>query len=320
MSHAILQQMLSAIQPDIGDRGLQKDPKRNLVTETRGDFERACADLASHEAPHVAIVTGFYIAAATPPAAETDGPPGAVFLARSIAELGGRVSLLCDDWCMAAIHAGLSAHGISTGAVSVLALPAPAKCIGWKDNDCWRWLLDRFEMPTHLVAIEHVGPCYDSDECFSARGRDLSEFTSPAHLLFEDSTRRPPLRTIGIGDGGNEIGMGKIPRHVIEANIPLGRTIACRTPTDWLIVAGTSNWGAYALAAGFRFLKDAPLAGEMFDRDHEYRVIESMVRTGPLVDGMTGTRSVTVDGIDFETYIKPLEEMGRLDSRLGKVS
>jgi D-glutamate cyclase len=312
MSTIILQKMLGAVQVDIGGRGLQKDRGKNLVTETRVDFEKACADLANHPAPHVAIVTGFYILSATPPAAETDGPPGAVFLARAITELGGRVTVLCDEWCTAGIDAGLAAHGISKGSVSILTLPGPAECIGWKHDDYWRWLEDRTEVPTHLVAIEHVGPCHDSDKCFSARGRDLSEYTSPVHLLFEDSTRRPLMRTIGIGDGGNEIGMGKISRDVIEANIPLGRTIACRTPTDWLIVAGISNWGAYALAAGFRLLKGAPLSAEMFDRDQEYRVIESMVRAGPLVDGMTGTTSVTVDGIDFDRYAECLTELGRL--------
>jgi hypothetical protein len=135
-------------------------------------------------------------------------------------------------------------------------------------------------------------------------------------MLFENNRRGPPLlRTIGIGDGGNEIGMGKIPRDVIEANVPLGRKIACRTPTDWLIVAGTSNWGAYALAAGFRLLKGAPLPAEMFDRDNEYRVIESMVQAGPLVDGMTGIRSVTVDGLSFERYIQQLTEIGQLTAK-----
>ncbi len=39
------------------------------------------------------------------------------------------------------------------------------------------------------------------------RGIDITESTSPAHWLFEDDGRPT---TIGIGDGGNEIGMGKI--------------------------------------------------------------------------------------------------------------
>src|SRR5262245_50720249 len=110
MTAAVLQKMLAAAQVDIGGRGLQKDPTKNLVTQTQGDFEKACADLANHPGPHVAIVTGFFILSATPPAAETDGPPGSVFLARAIAELGGRVTVLCDGRCTTAIEAGLAAH------------------------------------------------------------------------------------------------------------------------------------------------------------------------------------------------------------------
>ena len=39
MTSASLQQMLAAVQLDIGSRGLQKVPKRNLITETRGDVQ-----------------------------------------------------------------------------------------------------------------------------------------------------------------------------------------------------------------------------------------------------------------------------------------
>ena len=44
-----------------------------------------------------------------------------------------------------------------------------------------------------------------------------------------------------LGDGGNEIGMGKIPHETIVKNIPNGDLIHCRVPTDHLIVAGVSN-------------------------------------------------------------------------------
>ena len=67
--------------------------------------------------------------------------------------------------------------------------------------------------------------------------------------LLDHASRRRTV-TIGIGDGGNEIGMGKIPHETIVKNIPNGDLIHCRVPTDHLIVAGVSNWGAYALAAG----------------------------------------------------------------------
>src|SRR5687768_15661338 len=125
---------------------------------------------------------------------------------------------------------------------------------------------------THLIALERAGPSHSSeslsrhkgttsacpeeyeklatpehwDRCHTMKGRDISAHMQPAHLLFEN----PPCRTIGIGDGGNEIGMGKIAWNVINKNIPGGGLVACRIATDYLIVCGVSNWGAYGLAAG----------------------------------------------------------------------
>ena len=52
-----------------------------------------------------------------------------------------------------------------------------------------------------------------------------------------------------IGDGGNEIGMGKIHSRVIASSITNAAEIACVVPTDHLLVCSVSNWGGYALAA-----------------------------------------------------------------------
>ena len=117
--------------------------------------------------------------------------------------------------------------------------------------------------------------------------------------------------TIGIGDGGNEIGMGKIPHATIVKNIPNGDLIHCRVPSDHLIVAGVSNWGAYALAAGVALLRGATLPAEMFDPDRERRILEKMVWS-KLVDGVTGRQTATVDGLSFDDYIKPLVEIGKI--------
>ena len=130
--------------------------------------------------------------------------------------------------------------------------------------------------------------------------------TSPLHLLFEDAARLPRLTTIGIGDGGNEIGMGKIPWDVIRRNVPNGGLIACRVPTDHLIVCGVSNWGAYALAAGVALLRGAKLDPALFDVERERELLRIMVEKGPLVDGVTGRPTVSVDGLPFDEYVKPL--------------
>jgi hypothetical protein len=44
----------------------------------------------------------------------------------------------------------------------------------------------------------------------------------------------------------------------------------------------------------------------LFDPDREREILEVMVREGPLVDGVTGKQTATVDGLTWEEYVKPL--------------
>jgi hypothetical protein len=136
---------------------------------------------------------------------------------------------------------------------------------------------------------------------------------SPAHYLFEMSSRQnPKVVTIGVGDGGNEIGMGKIRWETIRRNIAGGALIACRVPVDHLIVCGISNWGAYALGAGIRLLLGHAPAEGLFDPNRERDLLRIMVEEGPLVDGVLGVPSITVDGLSFERYVEPLERLREL--------
>jgi len=100
--------------------------------------------------------------------------------------------------------------------------------------------------------------------------------------------------------------MGKVPHETIVKNIPNGDLIHCRVATDFLIVAGVSNWGAYALAAGVYVLRGVTPPPDLFDPDRERAILEVMVRDGPLVDGVTGKQTATVDGLTWEEYAQPL--------------
>jgi hypothetical protein len=51
------------------------------------------------------------------------------------------------------------------------------------------------------------------------------------------------------GDGGNEVGMGKVYDAVLNSKIANARAIACVVPANHLLVCSVSNWGGYALAA-----------------------------------------------------------------------
>jgi D-glutamate cyclase len=324
------------IQLDVGKRGLRSDPARNLINACPADFADACRSIAEPAQAAVAIVTGFYIPTADPPAAETDGPLGALFLARALTPLGIRVALLTDSYCKNALAEGLRACGLEKS-VQLLALPGP--------EGPWETFLVRGWLPfvretfraTHLVALERVGPSHteqsvqrqlgdgdglidfqnevpeeDRDRCHTMRGVDITAKTSPLHLLFEVAPAVPGLTTVGIGDGGNEIGMGKIPWDVIRGNIPGGAKVACRVPTDHLIVAGISNWGAYGLAAGVWPLKGKRPPPGLFDPDRERELLQLMIERGPLVDGVTGLQAATVDGLAFELYAKALEQIAAM--------
>jgi hypothetical protein len=223
-------------------------------------------------------VTGFFIPTAAPPAFETDGPLGSLFLLRALPALGIPVTLVTDEGCHNALTVGASPI-------------------------YWGPPLDN---TSHLLSIERVGPAQDG-RCYSMRGRDVTDLTDPLHEYFAwEDPRCRDYTMIGIGDGGNEIGMGKIPHETIVKNIPNGDLIHCRIATDHLIVAGVSNWGAYALAAGVFVLRGVKPPADLFDPDREREILEVMVREGPLVDGVTGKKSATVDGLSWDEYTRPL--------------
>lgn len=301
MSDPRLTAIRDSVQVDAGNRGLRADPIDNLITRTIGDFEAACRSLAVLHRAHLAIVTGFTIPTAEPPACETDGPLGAVFLARALVPAGIGVTIVTDPNAHGAVLIGLEGCGLEEW-VPVLRLPS--------DEAGHTELRTRLNDVTHLLALERVGPSHADGRCYSMRGRDITDSMRPAEWLF--TARAPGIVTLGIGDGGNEIGMGKVPRAVIARCIPNGDQVACRVATDQLIVAGVSNWGAYGLAAGVRLLGGVRHDPHLFDPNREHDLLRLMVEQGGLVDGVTSRREATVDGMQFERSGEVLRQIGAM--------
>ena len=79
------------------------------------------------------------------------------------------------------------------------------------------------------------------------------------------------ISTTSIGDGGNELGMGKV-KEQVENHVKLGEQIACVVPSDYLVAAGVSNWGGYAIAVGLYVLSTCPV--------HERYVKRGLVKVG----------------------------------------
>src|SRR5262249_30912170 len=244
-------------------------------------------------------------------------------------------------FCERALRAGLAAFGHQQQ-TSVIVLPAPAAAKSMSPEDFCRTVLGQTPFPiTHWLAIERVGPSHTleslqrqmqgdgaigqayldfldavpqehQDRCHTMRGRDITDHMSPAHQLFEWANRQSGVTTIGIGDGGNEIGMGKISWDIIDRNIAGGGLVACRVPTKHLIVCGISNWGAYALAAGIWKLRGHRLHPLLTDPENERKILSIMVNHGPLVDGVTGKPALSVDAQPFDEYINVLPALAQV--------
>lgn len=104
------------------------------------------------------------------------------------------------------------------------------------------------------------------------------------------------IRSTGIGDGGNELGMGKRLTDIRAGVIPLGSKIGCVVPADNLIACGVSNWGGWALALAACAIGGG--AEGTVTVEGEWAVLESLVKAGAR-DGVTGESECTVDGLPW---------------------
>lgn len=302
---------IEAMEELIG-RPTRRDISR-LVTFARGNLQRAAADIRDHPAPHVGIVCGFFVRHAEPPSPETDGLNGMGQLAAGLAEAGIRVSVITDAPCAKAAWAvtKMLPHKVGLEIVSL-------------DPDAVRGLRDRLETGahplTHIVAIERVAPGSDGKP-HREHGWDISEDTAPLDLLFQDDGWTPKWKTIGIGDGGNEIGMGSLPKDIVEQDIPNGHLIAATTPADYLIVGAVANWGAYALLTALAELMPAQADAllKYFTAEFEHDILHAAVHEGQAIDDSRtdrlGQLQMTIDRLPLDQHQRMVTDLAALVSR-----
>ena len=238
------------------------------------------------------IVTGFCIRAAL--IGETDGPPGALALADALRQLGREVMLVSDKYSVGLLAAGAAVFGAPFAS---LTLDLPQDTAERQIDG----LLSSFA-PSQVVAIERPGRAVDG-HCYSMRGEVLDDLVPAADRLLAPSLKRS-YRTIAIGDGGNELGFGSL-RESLKARVAHGELIFCSTPADYLIPAGISNWGAYALVAALSLL-----SGRLLLRppEHEGAVLQALLDVGA-VDGCTRKNELSVDGLLWEEYALTLADI-----------
>lgn len=259
----------------------------------------AAAARSLRAARRVVLVTGFVPRPGL--GAETDGPSGAVVLGRALCRLGSEVRYLGDPPVLPLLRACLRTLGEPADVVALPADPDAALHAAWG-------VVRRFA-PDHLVAVERPGRAADG-EYYNARGGTVTALHAPLDALFLEAARR--VVTVGVGDGGNEIGMGAV-RARVARDVPHGRRIGSVVGVHHLVVGGTSNWGAWGLVAHLGLLADRDL---LHTTAEEARLTRAMVAAGG-VDGLTGAPVPTVDGLPVGVHQGLLRTLRALVAYLG---
>ena len=234
------------------------------------------------------IVTGFYIRSAG--YIETDGPPGAIVIGRALIKLGYKVVYVTDQYGIVALETIVGPNS-RVYEFPILDFQA-SKTLA--SNICNE--LD----PSIVIAVERCG-VNELGEYSNMHGQDITQYTAKIDCLFQSK-----ITSIGIGDGGNEIGMGNLFTQVKENSKLVSSPTTVEV--DELIIASVSNWGAYGLVAAISLIKNQNL---LVSVEEEKEIIHALVGLG-VVDGMSGKAECFVDGFDLDSNSKILQDLHSL--------
>jgi len=281
MNEKYIREIENIIRKNLDQRGMSE-------VELKGELEKATKELLTSST--VLIVTGFVIRDSL--TGETDGPIGAISLASTLEQLGKNVILVTDRYTEDILYSCCLIAGVK----------APIEIVPYeKAEEFCCELLENYK-PSHLVAIERPGRAKDGN-FYSMRGENLSDLVPNTDFLFKKAEELG-ITTLAVGDGGNEVGMGKVKSFVINS-VDKGKQICAEICTDYLIIAGVSNWGGHALSAVLSLLTDTVL---LHDSKTEIMMLKKMLEAGA-VDGCTKRSTLTVDGLSLDDNIDVLERL-----------
>jgi hypothetical protein len=252
--------------------------------------------LKAHPPARVAIVTGIVFRPHLPKG-EVDGTCGAAALARALEMVGHQVDILVETEMENIMRALIKRVSLKANLVST-SNRSSAEVRAWAD---------RYDI---AVTIEKLGRNHAGIR-HSTGATPLPPGDSYIDDLILEMNARNKM-TIGIGDGGNEIGFGKIHDHVQQL-IAFGDTIPTVTPTRYLLPANVSNIGAYALTAAMaltfgnsKLLLDGATIGQM---------IKDAIAEGALDGGTANPNFYGDDGIPGEVIEKIVDLLGAIVSQ-----
>ncbi len=239
-----------------------------------GDLNSAVKSL--YNSKHVLITTGFYIKGSQ--AIETDGPPGAIVLARALEQIGKKITIVIDNHAEKIIKLGSQSVGYNPEIKCLIPESTPSlESLTTADT-------------THFVSIERPGQAVDGNY-YNHRGIEVTQYHAKLDLAFKHAAQNN-IETIGVGDGGNELGLGRLSPGITKY-VKSGAQICSTTPAKYCICAGVSNWAGYAMTALLSYYANRNL---LPSKKELVSLLTAIVNEGA-VDGISGQQTPTVDGL-----------------------
>jgi glutamate racemase len=262
-------------------------PGRLIRTlQVRGGVEAAARVLEDRQ--NVMLVTGFSVDVGKP---ETDGPPGTALLGRILRQSGKQVSYVVDEANAPVLRATLEALGEPVENIHIFR----AGHEGSQASEQAASLLDQVK-PDAVMAIELPARNVEGVRR-NMRGLNINDYNPPLDALLLLANQREGIVTLGVGDGGNEAGMG-----VVRDLVPLAKddsNMASDVPAQHLITASVSNWGAEAIGVAYATLIGRPEL--IHTLDQQFAAIDASARAGA-VDGVSREYKASVDGMSWEAH------------------
>lgn len=244
------------------------------------DFCKRAAYFLHGNMEKILIVTGFYVGGYC----ETDGPVSAIMLRKALTSLGSKVDIVTDRYCYEVLTR------LKIPDVHCFPINGEKESLEFAEN-----VISVID-PSIIVSVERCGRAKDG-KYYNMRGEDISEYTGKVDFLFDFP------KTIGIGDGGNEIGMGNLYEHV-KSVVLHGEKIGSVVETTFLVISSVSNWGVYGVMA---YLSE--IEGKMLLK-REDRILENVVQAGA-IDSASRKAALMVDGFSLEVTNRIIEELKR---------
>lgn len=222
------------------------------------------------------------------PKGETDGPMGAAAVARALdIGIGAKPVMISEERNMDPVKASVEGIGLAVADESDFPLRGGVTVtrtmpLGLEEGAKFVEAVFAEFSPKAIIFVEKGGPGISGNfHSLLGTARDPSDMAC-AHLLVVEAKKRGVL-TVGVGDGGNEIGFGKI-RDAITKIQPHGPKVGTVTETDILISTAVSKWGGYGIAAALAGLLRNP--DVIHNVEDEYRMLDRCIAAGAM-DGLS---------------------------------